>query len=172
MMALPNSLRADAERIWQAAIGAVDPQALLAVAPAELLGPLPAGRIVVVGAGKAAAGMAAGVEGLLAAAGGPEGIVTDRDIVIEVSALDLDPNVLTVGDIALPQLVTACEGDGLQAAADLMRRECVRRLPVLSEAGELVGILSFDDLLVALMRQLAETTDTLGRGREINPVVR
>ena len=56
MMALPNSLRADAERIWQAAIGAVDPQALLAGAPAELLGPLPAGRIVVVGAGKAAAG--------------------------------------------------------------------------------------------------------------------
>ena len=68
MMALPNSLRADAERIWQAAIGAVDPQALLAAAPAELLRPLPAGRIVVVGAGKAAAGMAAGVEGLLAAA--------------------------------------------------------------------------------------------------------
>ena len=102
----------------------------------------------------------------------PVGIVTDRDIVIEVSALDLDPNVLTVGDIALPQLVTACEGDGLQAAADLMRRECVRRLPVLSEAGELVGILSFDDLLVALMRQLAETTDTLGRGRETNPAVR
>ena len=59
MMALPNSLRADAERIWQAAIGAVDPQALLAAAPADLLGPLPAGRIVVVGAGKAAAGMAA-----------------------------------------------------------------------------------------------------------------
>ena len=70
-MALPNSLRADAERIWQAAIGAVDPQSLLAGAPAELLGPLPAGRIVVVGAGKAAAGMAAGVEGLLAAAGFP-----------------------------------------------------------------------------------------------------
>ena len=68
MMALPNSLRADAERIWQAAIGAVDPQSLLAGAPAELFGPLPAGRIVVVGAGKAAAGMAAGVEELLAAA--------------------------------------------------------------------------------------------------------
>jgi glycerate-2-kinase len=70
-MATPNSLRADAERIWQAAIGAVDPQALLAVAPADLLGPLPAGRIVVVGAGKAAAGMAAGVEARLAAAGFP-----------------------------------------------------------------------------------------------------
>ncbi len=102
----------------------------------------------------------------------PVGIVTDRDIVIEVSALDLDPNVLTVGDIALPKLVTAREGDGLQAAVDIMRKECVRRLPVLSEAGELVGILSFDDLLVALMRQLAEMTDTIGRGRETNPAVR
>jgi glycerate-2-kinase len=71
MMAMPTSLRGDAERVWQAAIGAVDPQRLLATASADLLGPLPSGRIVVVGAGKAAAGMAAGVEALLARCGFP-----------------------------------------------------------------------------------------------------
>ena len=68
MMATPTSLRADAERIWQAAIAAVDPQRLLAAAPADLLGPLPAGRIVVVGGGKATAALAAGLEERLAAA--------------------------------------------------------------------------------------------------------
>jgi hydroxypyruvate reductase len=70
-MAVPSSLRGDAEQIWRAAIGAVDPQRLLAVAPADLLEPLPAGRIVVVGAGKAAAALAAGLEARLAAAGFP-----------------------------------------------------------------------------------------------------
>ncbi len=73
MMTMPSSLRADAEQIWQGAIGAVDPERLLALAPADLLGPLPAGRIVVVGAGKAAAAMAAGLEARLAAAGFPPG---------------------------------------------------------------------------------------------------
>ena len=71
MMAAPSSLRADAEQIWRAAIGAVAPQRLLTVAPADLLGSLPAGRIVVVGAGKAAAALAAGLEERLAAAGFP-----------------------------------------------------------------------------------------------------
>jgi hydroxypyruvate reductase len=71
MMATRHGLRADAERIWQEAIGAVAPQRLLALALADLLGSLPAGRIVVVGAGKAAAAMAAGLEEHLAAAGFP-----------------------------------------------------------------------------------------------------
>ena len=36
-MATPSSLRGDAEQIWRAAIGAVAPQRLLALAPADLL---------------------------------------------------------------------------------------------------------------------------------------
>ncbi len=71
MMADHTSLRADAERIWLAAIAGVDPQRLLAGAHDDLLGSLPAGRIVVVGAGKAAAGMAAGVEAALRHRGFP-----------------------------------------------------------------------------------------------------
>lgn len=70
-MTAPSSLRGDAEQIWRAAIGAVAPQRLLALAPADLFETLPAGRIVVVGAGKAAAALAAGLEARLAAAGFP-----------------------------------------------------------------------------------------------------
>jgi len=39
----------------------------------------------------------------------PIGIVTDRDIVVEVNAVDLNPNVITVGDIMAPELVTVRE---------------------------------------------------------------
>ena len=71
MMVPHPSRRAEIARIWQAAIESVRPQRLLAAAAGELLGPLPEGRIGVVGAGKAAAGMAAGVEAFLAARGFP-----------------------------------------------------------------------------------------------------
>lgn len=102
------------------------------------------------------------------AAGGrrPLGIVTDRDIVVEVSALDLDPKVMTVGDIASPRLVTVFEGEGLQETLAVMCRECVRRLPVVDDDGNLAGILSYDDLLTTLTRQLADTAVSLGIGRE------
>ncbi|NBR28300.1 MAG: CBS domain-containing protein [Betaproteobacteria bacterium] len=102
------------------------------------------------------------------AAGGrrPVGIVTDRDIVVEVSALDLDPKVLTVGDIASPRLVTVFEGEGLQETLAIMCGECVRRLPVVDDDGNLAGILSYDDLLTTLTRQLADAAVSLGGGRE------
>jgi len=60
-----ESPRGDAEAIWQAAIDAVEPKRLLAATAGDLIEPLPRGRIVVVGAGKGAAAMAAGIESVL-----------------------------------------------------------------------------------------------------------
>ena len=93
------------------------------------------------------------------------GIVTDRDIVVEVSALDLDPNVLTVGDIASPDLVTVREDDSVLQTMEIMRAKGVRRLPVTSERGDLVGIVSIDDLLETMSEQMFELTRALGRAR-------
>ena len=68
--------RDDAERIWLAAIRAADPVHLLAALPDGALG-LPArGRVIVVGGGKAAAGMAGAVAARLAAAGVPPAAVS------------------------------------------------------------------------------------------------
>lgn len=95
----------------------------------------------------------------------PKGIVTDRDIVVEVAALDLDPNVITVGDIAMPELVTVREVEGVLETIELMRLKGVRRLPVVGEGGELVGIVSVDDLLEIMSEQMSEMTRALGRER-------
>ena len=57
----------------------------------------------------------------------PVGIVTDRDVVVEVAALDLDPRVITVGDLSTAALVTARESDGLLEAMERMRTHRVRR---------------------------------------------
>lgn len=85
----------------------------------------------------------------------PAGIVTDRDIVMEVSALDLDPNVITIGDICTPKLEVVREGEGLLETAEIMRSKGVRRLPVVGDHGELTGIISIDDLFEALTGQLS-----------------
>ena len=65
----------------------------------------------------------------------PIGIVTDRDVVVEVLALELDPGAITVGDIMVPNLVTVKESTGVSDAIECMRTRGVRRLPVVNEDG-------------------------------------
>jgi CBS domain-containing protein len=96
----------------------------------------------------------------------PVGIVTDRDIVVEVCAVDLNPNVITVGDIMAPELLTVREGEGLLQTVEIMRYKGVRRLPVVDRDGNLTGIVSVDDLLEALTEQMTEIARILGRERE------
>ncbi|MCG8381152.1 MAG: CBS domain-containing protein [Gammaproteobacteria bacterium] len=77
----------------------------------------------------------------------PIGIVTDRDLVIEVLALDIDPNVLTVGDIMSTQPVTARENEDMFDVLARMRRAGVRRVPVVDGEGILIGLITLDDML-------------------------
>jgi CBS domain-containing protein len=96
----------------------------------------------------------------------PEGILTDRDIVIEIDALDLAPKAITVGDIMSSELVTVREDEGLLQTVKIMRCKGVRRLPVVDRDGDLAGIVSIDDLLEALTEQMTAMARILGRERE------
>jgi CBS domain-containing protein len=84
----------------------------------------------------------------------PVGIVTDRDIVIEAVAVDLDPTTLTAGDVMTTPLATVSENDDILDALARMRERGVRRLPVVTDGGELAGIIAVDNLLEALAEQL------------------
>jgi CBS domain-containing protein len=84
----------------------------------------------------------------------PVGIVTDRDLVVEVMAPELDPAAITVGDIMEQELVTVKESMGLFEAIQYMRSKTVRRLPIVDENGALLGILALDDLLELLSEEL------------------
>jgi CBS domain-containing protein len=85
----------------------------------------------------------------------PVGIVTDRDLVVEIMATELDQKVITVGDIMIEELATVKESLGVFEAIQYMRSKAVRRLPVVDEQGALVGILTLDDLLQLLSEELA-----------------
>ena len=86
----------------------------------------------------------------------PVGVVTDRDLVVEVMATELDETVITVGDIMIQELFTIKENAAPHEAIELMRHKTVRRLPVVDETGELVGILTLDDALQLLSEQLLD----------------
>jgi CBS domain-containing protein len=84
----------------------------------------------------------------------PVGIVTDRDLVVEIMAPELDQRVITVGDIMIPELVTVEENAGVSETIEYMRAKGVRRVPVVDNSGGLVGILTLDDLLELLAEEL------------------
>lgn len=77
----------------------------------------------------------------------PLGIVTDRDLVIEVLAKDAPIEELTVADIMSDRLFTAQEDDDLDETLDQMRDLGVRRVPVVDLDGALIGILTLDDVI-------------------------
>jgi CBS domain-containing protein len=93
----------------------------------------------------------------------PVGIVTDRDIVLGVIATDLDPRTITVGDIMANELVTARATTEVLEAMQIMRFNGVRRLPVVTEEGRLMGLVAFDDLLERVTEELSELTKVLAR---------
>ncbi len=86
----------------------------------------------------------------------PVGIVTDRDLVLALMAEGLDPAMFTVGDIMSVELVLAHPDMDAMEALKLMRVQRVRRLVVVDNARRLVGIVSLEDLLELVARELAE----------------
>ena len=73
------------------------------------------------------------------------GIVTDRDLVLQVLAKDLDPTKVTISEVASEDPVVAKPDEPLDAALQRMAQEQVRRLPVVDD-GRLVGILAQADV--------------------------
>jgi CBS domain-containing protein len=86
----------------------------------------------------------------------PVGIVTDRDIVVSVIALGLDPASLLVGDIMSDDLDTCAMADDVYETIERMRLRGVRRMPVVDDGGRLAGVVSADDLLGFLAEEMGE----------------
>lgn len=85
----------------------------------------------------------------------PVGILTDRDLVIALMAEGLDPELFTVGDIMSVELVLANPEMDAMDAVQLMRQNRLRRLVIVDDAGRLVGIVTMEDILELLTRELA-----------------
>ncbi|WP_132061251.1 CBS domain-containing protein [Halorussus amylolyticus] len=88
----------------------------------------------------------------------PVGIVTDRDLVLQVLEPREDPTGVTAEDVMTETLVTVQGDDGVFEATATMFENNVRRLPVVDEDGSLAGIVTMDDLLVLLSTEMEHLT--------------
>lgn len=102
----------------------------------------------------------------------PVGVLSDRDIVVGVVASDADVRSLRVGDVMTQRPVTALESDPLTTALNRMRGAGVRRLPVVGSLGQLVGVVSLDDVLAHLAGELETVAGAIGREQRFEAALR
>jgi len=87
----------------------------------------------------------------------PIGIVTDRDLVIEVIAQEVALDAVTVSDVMSKEPVQVPEGETLLNTIELMQSRGVRRILVVDAEGSLQGLMSADDAI----ELIAEAMDNL-----------
>ena len=95
----------------------------------------------------------------------PIGIITDRDIVVEVIAKGSDPAAVIVDDVMSDDLLTVSDDSDISETLDAMLDRQVRRVPVVDDKGVLIGILAIDDLLTVFADQLNALAGIAGNQR-------
>jgi len=96
----------------------------------------------------------------------PVGLLTDRDIVVGVVALDLNIDSLTVEDVMTPTLVTLHEDASVHEAVHLLETYGLRRVAVVDTDGALIGLVSSSTLLEYIGQELACLSKLPGRLRK------
>jgi CBS domain-containing protein len=100
----------------------------------------------------------------------PIGIVTDRDLVVQVLADPArSPASTKIGDVMSTALVTAKEDEDVERVVDKMRSHGIRRIPVVDDKGGLQGILALDDVISWMRDQLHSAARVLER-QAIGPI--
>ena len=98
----------------------------------------------------------------------PVGVLTDRDITVALVAEDLPLSGVSVGDVMSGDIVTVRVQDDLADALEIMATNAIRRIAVIDEDNEIVGILSIDDVIGVLADELKKVSTLCRRqpGRE------
>ena len=93
----------------------------------------------------------------------PVGIVTDRDIALRGVSLCGDPEEALIESIMSTDILTIRKDAGIFDAIQEMKSAGVRRMPIVDSAGRLVGLLTVDDLIRLLAREMADIARIIGK---------
>jgi CBS domain-containing protein len=88
-------------------------------------------------------------------------VVTDRDLALRVSREGLDPAATPLSRIVDRDVIVVHAKRPVRVALILMRKYAVRRLPVLGDRAELVGLFTWDDAVRLIASELAEAAATI-----------
>lgn len=98
--------------------------------------------------------------------GRPRGVVTDRDLAVEVIGAGRDVSKTTAGDLLLGTKVATVDQDApIEEAVKVMKERAVRRLPVMS-GDQVVGVVSQADIARADQRLAGELVEVLSFARD------
>ena len=92
----------------------------------------------------------------------PTGIITDRDLALAMGARGATPQT-PVQDVMTSPVRTIPDGAGIFAATQCIRDAGVRRLPIVDKDGRAIGIVSLDDVLRLLGKELYNLIEGVGR---------
>ena len=95
----------------------------------------------------------------------PLGVVTDRDLTIEVLANGGDAAAVPLSSLMRSPVVIARESEEAGAVIERMRFHGVRRIPIVNERGYLVGIVTLDDLLQSLLSEMCTLLESQTKAR-------
>jgi CBS domain-containing protein len=90
----------------------------------------------------------------------PVGVVTDRDLALALAVGGATPQTPAVQVMTSPA-ETITVGDGVFQATQAMRERNMRRMAVVDDEGELIGIVTLDDLLRLLSRELSNLAEVI-----------
>jgi CBS domain-containing protein len=96
------------------------------------------------------------------------GLITDRDICMACSTRNLRPSEITVGEVITGEVHACTETDDLKSALRTMAEQKVRRLPVVTNHGTLVGMLSISDVARHTPRTRGRASDAIGPADLVN----
>jgi len=94
------------------------------------------------------------------------GIVTDRDLVLDVLARGLDCATVRIGELVSSEVISVGEDDDIGSAIAAMQETGVRRVLVTGGAGKLVGVVSLDDLIAVFAGQMDGLARVIRSGME------
>lgn len=92
----------------------------------------------------------------------PVGILTDRDIVVEILAKDIGLDDVGIVDVMSYELAVSGEEDDVIDTVKRMRAKGVRRMPVVNRQGVLIGIVTVDDLIDLIAEQVKDLANLIG----------
>ncbi len=96
----------------------------------------------------------------------PVGLVTDRDLVVELVAENVSVDQVSIGDVMSDTVESAREDEGVWDVLRRMRQKGVRRMPVVDADGALAGIVTMDDAVDLLAEELSDLAKLMSRERQ------
>lgn len=93
----------------------------------------------------------------------PVGIMTDRDVMIRLVNKGLDPEKTAISDVMSVEIITLNQSTGLYDALEQIKesRSSVRRFPIVDQNGSIKGIITLDDVVYLLGKEMSDVASII-----------